>query len=226
MGDRERFLEHLEPFAERRERETERSRLILVPGGPDTEPCAPTGQDVEGGGRLDPESRVPVVDATDHQSEARAGRVRSHEPERRPAFEHRLFRPAVAPDLEEMVHDPDRIEAGVVGRADDVREGRTDRFGAARPRERVDLEAELHRCRAYQFAVPWPRTVISTNSSSRTRNGAARLYGCRPKPLLLASPNSGVGPGTKVLPPSLPSCNGTSEVGVRLGVVRCGCKLN
>src|SRR3954454_7254422 len=180
MGDRERFLEHLETFTERRERETERSGFILVPGGPDAEPRAAARQDVEGRRSLHPESGVPVVHAADHETESRARRVRGHEPERRPAFEHRFFRPAVAPDLEEMVHDPDRIEAGVVGRPDDFREGQADGLGAARPRERVDLEAELHRCRAYQFAVPWRRTVISTNSSSRTRNAEACPNGHRP----------------------------------------------
>ena len=37
---------------------------------------------------------------------------------------------ATEPDLPEVVHDPDRIEADVVGGADGSGEGRTDRFGA------------------------------------------------------------------------------------------------
>ncbi len=76
--------------------------------------------------------RVPVVDAADHQAEPRALRVRGHEPERGPALEHRIVDLADAPDLEEMVHHPDRIEADVVGVADDLGEGRGDRRRAAR----------------------------------------------------------------------------------------------
>ena len=69
---------------------------------------------------------VPVVDAADHQAEARARRVRGHEAEGGHALEHRLLDRADAPDLEEMVHDPDRVEADVVGLADDAGEGRAD----------------------------------------------------------------------------------------------------
>ena len=123
VGDLERLLEHLEPLAERREREPERPRLVLVPGGPDAEPGPAARQDVERRRGLDPQARVAVVDATDHQAEPRALRVRGHEPERGPALEHRLLDLADAPDLEEMVHDPDRIEADVVGLADDARRG-------------------------------------------------------------------------------------------------------
>ena len=69
-------------------------------------------------------------------------------PERRPALEHRLLGPADAADLEEVVHDPDRVEAGLVGVADDPGERRADRLGAARPGERGDLEADLHAARS------------------------------------------------------------------------------
>src|SRR4051794_22826238 len=102
VGDRERLLEHLESFAEGRERETERPRFVLVPRRSDPEPGPAARQDVEGGCRLHPESRVPVVDSTDHQTESRARRVRRHETEGRPAFEHRFFRTAVAADLKEV----------------------------------------------------------------------------------------------------------------------------
>ena len=120
------------------------ARLLLVPGGADAEPGPAARQDVERRGGLDPQPRVPVVDAADHQAEAGASGVRGHEAERGPALEHRLLDLADAPDLEEMVHHPDRIEADVVGVADDLGECRGDRLGAAGPRERVDLEAELH----------------------------------------------------------------------------------
>ena len=72
VGDLERLLEHLEPLAERREREAERARLLLVPGGTDAEPGPAAGQDVERRGGLDPQAGFAVVDAADHQPEARA----------------------------------------------------------------------------------------------------------------------------------------------------------
>ena len=132
VGDLERLLEHLETDAEVREREAEAARLVLVPGGTDAEPGPAAGQDVERRGGLHPQRRVPVVDAADHQAEAGALRVRGHEAERGPALEHRVVDRPDAPDLEEMVHHPDRIEADVVGVADDLGEGRGDRRACPR----------------------------------------------------------------------------------------------
>ena len=85
---------------------------------------------------LHPQARVAVVDAADHQAEARARRVRGHEAERGHALEHRLLGLADAADLEEVVHDPDRVEADVVGLADDPREGGAD--GSASPPGQVN----------------------------------------------------------------------------------------
>ena len=120
------------------------SRLVLVPGGADAEPGAAARQDVERGRRLDPQPRVAVVDAADHQPETRPFGLGGHEPERRPALEHRVLDRTDAPDLEEVVHDPERIEADLVGLAHDVAEGRADGRGPARPGERCDLEPDLH----------------------------------------------------------------------------------
>ena len=65
----QRLLEHLEALAERREREPEAERLLLVPGGADPEPCPAARQDVERRRRLDPQAGLAVVDAADHQAE-------------------------------------------------------------------------------------------------------------------------------------------------------------
>src|SRR6185503_7654535 len=108
------------------------------------EPGPPARQDVERRRRLHPQPREPVVDAADHETEPGALRLRRQESERGPAFEHRLLGRPDAPDLEEMVHDPDRIEADVVRLPSDPAEGRADGFGAAGPGERGDLEADLH----------------------------------------------------------------------------------
>ena len=139
------------------------------------EPGPAARQDVERRRRLDPQARVAVVDATDHQPQPRSLRVRGHEPERGPALEHRLLGLADAADLEEVVHDPDRIEADVVGLADDPGEGRADRLGPARPRERRDLEAELHSLRS----VPVCRSVAR---SAPTRTIVLPAVRCRSAP--------------------------------------------
>ena len=55
------------------------------------------------------------MDAADHQPEAGARRVGGDEAERRPALEHRLLGRPDAADLEEVVHHPDDVEAGVLG---------------------------------------------------------------------------------------------------------------
>ena len=161
VGDLERLLEHLEADAELRKREAETARLVLVPGGTDAEPGPAARQDVERRGGLHPQGRVPVVDAADHQAEAGAFRVRGHETERGPAFEHRFLDGADAADLEEVVHHPDRIEADVVGVADDLGERRADRGRAPGERVRIDLEAELHfvaeRSSYPGSGLGWPR---------------------------------------------------------------------
>ena len=145
----EGLLEHLEPVAQGREREAEAARLVLVPGGPDAEPRSAAGEDVQRGRGLDPEPRVPVVDAADHEPEPGVLRVRGQEPEGGHAFEHRLLGLADAADLEEVVHDPDRIEAHVVGLAGDPGERRPDGLPASGPGERADLQADLHRHGGY-----------------------------------------------------------------------------
>src|SRR5688500_13076541 len=144
MSHAERVLQPLEALLERRERESQALRLMHVPRGADPEPCPPAAEDVEGGGGLDPQSRRAVVHATDHETDAGTLRVRRDEAERRLALEHRRFGWTEAADLEEMVHDPDRVEADVVGRSRHTGERGADGRRAARPRELVDLEAEFH----------------------------------------------------------------------------------
>ncbi len=85
------------------------------------------------------------MDAADHEPEPGARRVGGQVAERRPALEHRIGRRTDATDLEEVVHDPDRVEADVVGDAGDAGEGRPDRRRSTGEVERGDLQAELHR---------------------------------------------------------------------------------
>ncbi len=158
-------LEQLESLLQWREGEAEALRFHLVPRRTDPEPGATTGQHVERRGGLDPEAGGAVVDPADHESQARPLAVRRHEAERGLALEHRrLWRP-VAADLEEMVHDPDRVEAGIIGGPHDPREGRADGSRTAGPGELVDLESELHRDMVpraqwlLRAGAPTPRTA-------------------------------------------------------------------
>ena len=63
-----------------------------------------------------------------------------HEAQRCPTLEHRLEFGVWPSDLPEVVHDPDRVEADVVGGADGSGQGRTDRVSATRPGERAELQ--------------------------------------------------------------------------------------
>ena len=138
----ERVLEPLEPFGERRERDAESASFLLVPRRADPEHGPAAGEHVERRDRLCEDSRVPVHDAGDHGDEARLLGVGGEIPERRVGLEHVVIGWAKRSDLEEMVHDPDRIEPASVrgpsNRRDVVRES----LGTARPREVVDLEAD------------------------------------------------------------------------------------
>ena len=78
VGDLERLLEQLEPLAERREREAEAPRLVLVPGGPDAEPGPAAREDVERGRRLDPQARG--TGSGRRRPSARVGRAPSGPP--------------------------------------------------------------------------------------------------------------------------------------------------
>src|SRR5207244_4441582 len=49
-------------------------------------------------------------------------------------------------DLEEVVHDPDRIEPSLVGGACDPRQALSELLRSSRRRGVVDLQADLHRC--------------------------------------------------------------------------------
>ena len=144
VGEAKGVLQPLEPILQRGEVEAEALRLEDVPRRPDPEPRASARQDVEGGRGLDPQPRCPVVDPADHQAESRAFGVGRDEAERRLPLEHRRLGRAEASDLEEVVHDPDRVEAGVVRGARHARERGADGLRAAGPGELVDLEPELH----------------------------------------------------------------------------------
>ena len=79
----ERVLEHRGSGRAARGRGSPGRRLLLVPRRPDAEPGTAAAQHVERRGGLQPEPGLAVVDAADHEAEARALRQCGHVAERR-----------------------------------------------------------------------------------------------------------------------------------------------
>src|SRR5436309_5298160 len=144
VRDPEGLLELLEADAQRREGDAQGVRLLLVPRGAKAQPGATAGQDVERRRSLDPDRGQAVGDPADHQPDARSLRHRADPAQRRPTLQHRLVDGADRPDLEQVIHDPDGVEADLVRGPDDPLERRRDARRAAGIRERGDLEPELH----------------------------------------------------------------------------------
>ena len=77
------------------------------------------------------------MDAADHEAQPRLLRVCGHEAEGGHALEHRRLGRTQAADLEEVVHDPDRVEPDVVRGAGHARQGGAD--GGSPPPGQVKL---------------------------------------------------------------------------------------
>ena len=126
------ILECREAIALGRERDPETFRLRFEPSRTDAEVGAAARQDVERRRRLDEHRRLPVDRAADERAELDARRARRDVPERRVSLEHRVvFGLAPARYLEEVIHQPEAREAGVLGLARDRREVIAERGGAA-----------------------------------------------------------------------------------------------
>ena len=155
QADLERLLQPLEAFPEGREGNSKSAALRLVPGCPDAQPCPAAREHVERGHRLGQDARMAVDDARDHGAQPGPRGLSGQERERAVAFQHLPLRRAVHADLEEMIHHPDRIEAGRVRGPADGRQRRTEPLRSARPGEIGDAEADLHRgCQSTARAAP------------------------------------------------------------------------
>lgn len=160
--DLEQFLEHLEALGDRRITHAKCPVLALVPCGTDAEVRPARREDVERGGLLDEDRRVAIGDPGHQGSESDpVGRGRQ-DGEHHPAF-HKGVLPA--PQLDEVVPDPERVEAGVLGALADAGEVVAHLLRAARPVVLVDLKTELH-LTAPQFRPRRP--VCSSQRSSRS----------------------------------------------------------
>ena len=145
VGQAQGVLEQAEPLTGRGVGHAEPAVLLLVPRRPDAQPGAATGEHVERRDGLEQDAGVPVRHPGDQGAQldplGDGGRVR----QRRVALEHVQLGRADHPDLEEVVHDPQRGQPALVGVPGHRPPGGTRRGGGVRPREPVDLESEQHR---------------------------------------------------------------------------------
>ena len=88
--------------------------LALVPGGADTQPGTAAGQDVQRRHRLGQDARVAIGDARHHRPQGHAFGDAGRVGQRRVAFQHLHRRAVGRAYLEEVVHDPQAVEARVV----------------------------------------------------------------------------------------------------------------
>jgi hypothetical protein len=143
-ADEQRLLQPLEPLGGRREQQAQAARLVGVPGRADAQHGPAAGEHVEGGHRLGQQTRFPVRDAGDQGEQLGPSGVRGEEAEGRVRLQHVVLGWADDPDLPEVVHHADPVEARLVGRRGHVGEHGTDPRGAVGPGEVRDVQAKFH----------------------------------------------------------------------------------
>src|SRR5215211_4940211 len=158
--DRERLLEARDPVVVRN---PERAELGLVPARAEAEHEAPAADLVDRRGHLRDQPRRVTAGARDQRTEPHALGRRRERREQRPRLPRRALGPPVAA-VEQVVADPDRVEAALLG--------------GARHREVLrpahlaldlgKLDADAHGGRRYG-----PRT----QGGAEPRDAAARLRG-------------------------------------------------
>ena len=128
--------------------------LPLEPAGADAEVSPATGEDIERGHRLHQDAGLAVGDAGDHRAQrdplGHAGGKRQG----RVPLQHRLRHLANMRDLKEVIHDPERIEAPLVGVAGDAGELRGNAGVAAGGHESGDRDTEFHSDCTPEASVP------------------------------------------------------------------------
>ena len=127
--------------------------LTLEPGDAEPGHRPSAGQHVEGGDDLAQGGDVAIGDAGAQRTEARRAGEPGEVAERRVRLEHLLPLAADLGDLHVVVHHPDRVEAGLLGRCGDVGEPLAELGRTARPRETGQLQSEGQRHRVLLLTV-------------------------------------------------------------------------
>ena len=182
----------LEAFAERREREARaRADSSSFQAAPMPSQARPPDRTSRVVAALTHRPGVPVVDAADHEPEAGPLVVGGHEAERgHPSS----IGSSTAPTPRiwkkwSMTQIESKPASSAV--ADDPGEGRADGLGAAGPRERADLQAELHRGGATPVRrEAAPRPVARTGQRKRSISAGMRASAMRPSPRRNAAPRT------------------------------------
>src|SRR5262249_17522804 len=115
-------------------------------------------EDVQRRNSLGQDSRVPVRHPGDHRHDLHLRGVRRDECQGCVCLQHLALGWAEATDLEEVVHDADRVEARLIGGACDPGQICTKMLRSALPGEARDLEADLQGGQSYTaLTVQTPR---------------------------------------------------------------------
>ncbi|MQA81797.1 MAG: MFS transporter [Streptosporangiales bacterium] len=126
------------------ERDAETARLLLVPARADAEPRTTAGEDVERRHGLQQDAGMAVVDAGHERAELQPLGARRGPGQGRVGLEHRLLGRTEHRDLEEVVHGPQAVDAGVLSAGDDALHQRGDARGAVTGGELAYVQADLH----------------------------------------------------------------------------------
>ena len=150
-ADLQCLLQPVQPLPVRREIEAQAFVLHVVPGRADTEDGPPRAEDVERRHDLGQVGRVPVGDAGHHGAQPDARGLGRRRAEEGVGVEHGLTRATHRRQLVEVVHHPDRVVAGLLGRGGQghhpVEEGARRLVGG----EVGDLQTEAHAARTYRW---------------------------------------------------------------------------
>jgi hypothetical protein len=140
--------------------------LPLVPAGAEAQDRAPAADQIERRRHLDRHRGVAVGHTEDELAEADAPGDRRDRAQRGEAFQHRLGDrvAGVAAFVEEVVVEPERVEACLVDGPRDALHG-VPRVPGRAGRVRIDLQAELHR-------LVLPGVVLAT-AAARPAGGSA-----------------------------------------------------
>ena len=140
----ERLLEPLEAFGDWRKGNAESLRLGFVPGCTDAQPGPAAGEDVECSDDLGEHPGMAIDRPGDDGEQPHLRGMRSRVTEGGVGLQHLSLGRADRADLEEVVHQSQELESGIVRGSGDSCQVPPQLGWAARPGEVGNLEAEFH----------------------------------------------------------------------------------